>query len=61
MTTTAPTELRLRWITTLDLAASALQTAIRARTLTSDICVAEAQVLNREQAWLETVVWPGTT
>lgn len=52
-------ELRLQWITALDTAASALEVALRARTLPRSFCAAETQALSRERAWLETVVWPG--
>jgi hypothetical protein len=57
---TAPAaELRLHWITALDAAATALELALRARTLPRDICAAESQLLSRDRAWLETVVWAG--
>jgi hypothetical protein len=55
----AAAELRLHWIATLDAAANALEAALRARILPADTCAVARQALNRERAWLETVVWPG--
>lgn len=57
--TPSAAELQLQWITALDTAASALEVALRARTLPPSFCAAEAQALSSERAWLETVAWPG--
>jgi hypothetical protein len=57
--TPSAAELRLQWITALDTAASAIEVALRARTLPPSFCAAEAQALSSERAWLETVVWAG--
>jgi hypothetical protein len=49
--------LRLHWSATLDATATALEAAIRAGILSLVECAAAREALNRERAWLETIVW----
>jgi hypothetical protein len=49
--------LRLHWRATLDAATTALDAAKRAGILSPVECAAAREALNRERAWLETIVW----
>ncbi len=52
-------ELRLHWVSALDAAASALEVAVRARTLAPAAYATEYRLLRRERAWLERALCRG--